>query len=147
MGPQHLRVPVRVASLNMYYQRLMHIVLLRFCEMVCCPEDRWEIATYSVGLLPHSIHRRVHQHRYQSWLQCDPAASRFQFFANIPAVLLGIRGIRNNRRNGNDQVVDLCYATLIFVGVGSAAYHLNLKYVTQMSMCPPVVSDSSLVQY
>lgn len=49
------------------------------------------------------------------------------------AVSLGIRGIQNNRRNGNDQVVNLCYAALIFVGVGSAAYHMNLKYFTQMS--------------
>ncbi|EKD12772.1 uncharacterized protein L3040_006925 [Drepanopeziza brunnea f. sp. 'multigermtubi'] len=51
---------------------------------------------------------------------------------NVGYISLGIRGIRNNHRNSNDQVVNLCYGNLIFVGVGSALYHMNLKYFTQM---------------
>ena len=52
------------------------------------------------------------------------------------AVYFGVRGIKNSRKGGNDSVVNLCYSMLVFLGIGSAAYHLNIKHETQMRMCP-----------
>jgi dihydroceramidase len=58
---------------------------------------------------------------------------RHDGIALIPCIVyLGIRGIMNSRHSGNDSVIVLCYALLIFLGVGSAAYHTNIKYETQM---------------
>jgi dihydroceramidase len=52
------------------------------------------------------------------------------------AVYLGVRGIKNSRKGGNDSVVNLCYSMLVFLGGGSAAYHLNIKHETQMRVSP-----------
>lgn len=51
---------------------------------------------------------------------------------NLGYIYLGVRGIKNSRRGGNDSVVNLCYSMLVFLGAGSAAYHLNIKHETQM---------------
>jgi dihydroceramidase len=59
-------------------------------------------------------------------------------------VYLGVKGIANTKRNGNDGVIVLGYALLAFVGVGSATYHTNIKYWAQIgtnSLLPQKKSD------
>jgi hypothetical protein len=51
-------------------------------------------------------------------------------------VYLGVKGILNTKRNGNDSVIVL--------GVGSATYHTNIKYWAQIgtnSLLPQKKSD------
>jgi dihydroceramidase len=48
-----------------------------------------------------------------------------------------MKGIANTKRNGNDKVILFSYALLASVGVGSAAYHTNIKYWAQISMSTP----------
>jgi dihydroceramidase len=58
-------------------------------------------------------------------------------------VYLGVKGILNTKRNGNDSVIVLGYALLAFVGVGSATYHTNIKYWAQIGTFSITLGEKS----
>jgi dihydroceramidase len=95
---------------------------------------------FSAGLLHDVLYRRVHKHPYQSDVQ--QVSLLYLVLSSIfdgcaKAVYLGIKGIANTKRNGEDKVILLSYVLLAFVGVGSAAYHTNIKYWAQISTSIP----------
>jgi hypothetical protein len=63
-----------------------------------------------------------------------PVDSYFRYLMRLVTVYLGIRGITDTKRHGNgrDKVTIRCYAMLALVGVGSVAYHTNIKYWAQI---------------
>jgi hypothetical protein len=63
-------------------------------------------------------------------------SSRIGALTKESIVYLGIKGIVNTKRNGNDSAIVLSYALLAFVGVGSATYHTSIKYWAQIGTQP-----------
>lgn len=55
-------------------------------------------------------------------------------------MFLGLYGYLRTQKTTKDAAVLLCHALHVVVGLGSWAYHMNVKYITQMGPLYPLAS-------